>query len=174
MRLKRLLNLPFYLIRKLFYSYILPHDVNNLLNVIQEYFKEIRLLEDFITKAHLKELYHTQEKPLTDEEILLITKDIRAQYSADKLRVFRAFLQALGILFYRYRSQLDGNINDPRKLPAHLFIKEYLPLIDKLLVLVSSVEEKSQKGGKNRRKKTNEGTDKGVRKGNSIKEARSL
>ena len=170
MRLKKLLNLPSYLVRKFFYSYILPHDIDNLSNAVQEYFQEIRFLEEFITKANLKEFHHTQEKPFTDKEILLITKDIKAQYSVGELRKFRDFLYVLKILFSRYNSHFYGDFQDHRKVPAHLFIDKYLPLIDKLLVLVSSVEEEPQKGGKNRRKKANKGTDEGVHKPNSIRE----
>jgi len=169
-----MLRKPFYLLkypfRKLAYSCVLSHDLNKLMNSFlhspEESFRiGVKL---FLRTKHAEEKNLTKNI-LTQEKAFLIAKEIKSEYSPADIVLLKYFLKSLSVIFYRYKVSLDQRPHKLRKEPAHLFIDRYLPLIDKLLVLVSSVEEEGKKGGK----KTRKGAEKGVHKPNSIRRAES-
>ncbi len=171
MRSRKPLYLLKYPFRKFAYSCVLSHDLNKLMHHFlygpEERFRVLVELFSMTKEAKEKNI---PKNVLTEEKAFLIAKKIKSEYSTADIVLLKYFLKSLAVIFSNYGVSLDERPHKLREEPAHLFVSRYLPLIDKLLVLVSSVEEEPQKGGKNRRKKANKGTGKGVHKPDSNRE----
>ena len=171
-RLRKLLYLLKYPLRKFAYSCVLSHDLNKIMHhFLYGPEESFRILVELFSMTKEAKKNNLSKNIITEEKTLLIAKDIKSEYSTADIVLLKYFLKSLAVIFANYRVSLDERPHKLREEPAHLFVSRYLPLIDKLLVLVSSVEEEPQKSSKNRRKETNKGTNEGVHKGNSIKEA---
>lgn len=157
-RLKKFFNLPSYLVRKLFYAHLFSHDVNYVMKgLVYSPYECFRIASELLVGTKFHENQNLSKNSLTDEDILLIAKEIKAQYTPAKIKLLKYFLQTLAYISLKHGVKLEELPPYLGDKPAHLFIREYLPLIDKLLILVSSREEVSKDSSANSAKKAKKG-----------------
>ncbi len=131
-----------YPFRKFFYTYIFTNDVNKVMESLAyspdvELWVASKLL--LCAEAHkFKNLSHNHSAYY---EAVLIAEKIKLKYSPAEILALKNFLITLSFLLKKYGDKkLVQKPVYPSQIDPHLFVNRYLPLIDDLLILVSSVE----------------------------------
>ena len=133
-------------LRKFFYTYVFTDDINELMETLAYSPDMMRwTAAKLYVCANSHKFKHFSHNSTADYEAVLITKKIKLKYSSTEILAFKHFLIALSFLLKRYNDKkLVQKPLYPDYISPHLFIDRYLPLIDDLFVLVSSVEEVGQ------------------------------